>query len=676
MLERVPRLRNAAIPVVFAFTTVMVLAGQAHAADYAPVGIGDLFSSPSSDDYIPKGGETMYELYDAGRWTIDADISFWEGVDGTAHLLANILMGLLVIVGLAMTVIVGWVFRFTSIPEMENAISGMIGGASQSLMEFILPSALAVGALIAFVQHRKGGGGGGLSQIAWVLISAVVSVSLLTSPQTWVSGVDSARQIGASVTMTATADGLGDGSSDYPFKLKNQPKFTNNGRDTLLRKSQDSIWRGFVATPWCLAEFGSMEVCKEYGRRVLDQGTSGDKREDFINDNLKGGTVGDASVEWVKGDSPVGRIMVLVPALVVALLFAILLLVLSFTSLAAFLGTLLLLLTGVFFACLWVIPGRPRQWGLAWFDQLLARTLESFLATMVLGAVLSAQTATMQMFGKYGWLPTMGLSIALGVVAFQFRSVLAQILGIRGASNGGMVAGVLASRFLSRGGGKGRPAPGHHYQPVRTLGGRGGGGGGGGRPELPPGPNASADTTVTITRVPQQRPPVPLPPSSGTAPSGSSKSLPASTTTPSSTAPSTSSPGTSATATTIPAPRPGLPPQSRPTLPPSTSGSAQPPVSAGTTGPGPHSSKPTPVMRPEAGGAPNYAFRQAPAPQAPGEPKIIQGTVIRSTTVGAPPRQPATAPARQPVSPPRSDPQYARPGNTPDFSHLPPNVRT
>ncbi|MYT25947.1 hypothetical protein GTW69_37720 [Streptomyces sp. SID7760] len=667
MFRHAPRLRNAAIPAVFAFTTLMVLAGPAHAADINPVGIGDLFWSPS-DDNIPDGGETMYELYDSGRWTIDADISFWEGIDATAHLLCAILMGLLMLVGLAMTVIVGWVFRFTSIPEMEGAISSMIGGASRSLMEFILPSCLAVGGFIAFIQHKKGGGGGGLSQIAWVLISGVVSVSLLTSPQTWVSGVDSARQVGASVTMTATAEGLGDGSSEYPFKLKNQPKFTDNGRDTLLRKSQDSIWRGFVATPWCIAEFGSLEVCKKYGRQVLDQGTDSEKRNDYIDDNVTEGNVGAASRDWAKGDSPVGRLMVLIPALIVALMFAILLLVLAFTSLAAFLGSLLLLLTGVFFACLWVIPGRPRQWGLAWFDQLLARTLESFIATLVLGAVLSAQTATMQMFGKYGWLPTMGLSIALSIVAFQFRSVLAQIFGVRGTSNGGMIAGILASRALS-GGGKNRPDSGHRYDPVKTnpnpgRGGGGGGGGGGQPPQLPPGPNGG--TTVTISRVPQQRPPVPLPISSGTSPSGPGNALPAGSSTPAGGNPpalSTSSAGTSASATTIPAPRPAT--QPRPALPPNPSSTAPTSASTGTTSAAP----PSPVMRPESGAQPAYAFRQAPAPQAPGEPKLIQATVIRSTPNGPPPRQSASPP-------PGKNPAYARPGNTPDFSHLPEFKRT
>ncbi|WP_060177690.1 hypothetical protein [Streptomyces sp. IMTB 1903] len=637
-----------AIPALFAFTSVMVLAGQAHADDIKPVGIGDLFWSPS-DANIPEGGETMYELYDPGRWFIDADLNMFEGIDSSMHFIVSILMALLLIIGLAMTVIVGWVFRFTSIPEMEKAISTMIGGASQSLMEFVLPSCLVVGGFIAFVQHRKGGGGGGLSQIAWVLISGVVSVSLLTSPQSWVSGVDSARQVGASVTMTATAEGLGDGSGDFPFALKNAPKFTDNGRDTLLRKSQDSIWRGFVATPWCIAEFGSLEACQKYGRQVLDQGTSADTRVDYIDKEVEG-NIGGASKDWVDGDTPVGRIMVLIPSVVVALLFAILLLVLAFTSLAAFLGSLLLLLTGVFFACLWVIPGRPRQWGLAWFDQLLARTLESFIATLVLGAVLSAQTATMQMFGKYGWLPTMGLSIALSVVAFQFRSVLAQIFGVRGTT-GGSIAGMLATRALSavgKGGGKGAGS-GFDHRPVETLPGRSGGGGGGGgrnRPRLPTGSGGSGESAdVTVTRVPPARPPAPAPLPAGqrstiALPSGRSVEAAGG-----SAAGTTGAAKTGAAAISGPGPRPtpaAQAPQPRPVLPPGSSSGA---TAAGDRGPGspgvPSGNPASPAMRPESGHRPNFAFRQAPVPQSPGEPRLIAATVIRSTP-NRPPRRPAS----------------------------------
>ncbi|MFD6280690.1 hypothetical protein ACFWFI_34755 [Streptomyces sp. NPDC060209] len=670
---KLPRLRTVLIPLLFAFTTLMVFAGQAHAADIDPTGIGDLMPSP--DNKVPDGEGTLYETYsNPSLWQLDSDFGKWDILDPMAEAIADICMGLIAVLGTACIVIVQWIFQLTTIPELEDAITKSIGGAAKGLTVTLLPSALAVGGLVAFVQHKKGGGGGGLSQIAWVLISGVVSVSLLTSPQTWVGGIDSARQVGSSVTMNATAQGLGDGSGDFPFKLDHKPKFSGNGRDDALRKSSDAVWRAYVATPWCVAEFGSFEVCEKYGKDLLDKGTDKDKRKEWLQDTVDDDAVGSGSVKWRQGHSPVGRIMVTIPALISIILFAALILMLAFTSLASLLGALMLLLTGVIFACLWVIPGRPREWGLAWFDQVLARTLESMIATMVLGAVLSLQAATTQMFGTYGWLPTSGLSIAAAIVGMNFRAVVAQIFGVRGTTSG-MLGGLALAKMMNRGGGGGRSrrrGGDFDHQPVRTVPGRGrrrggGGGGGGGGDDLPQlpgggGGGAADDSGVILTRVPRHRPPAPAPrPLPATAGAGAGPALP----------PGSAGGRSDGPVITLDRERSDVSGKARATLPPQPSRPrpALPGGREGTTaaagaagagatrpavGPGP-----TPVMRPENGGAPNYAFRQAPPPSRTGEPKIIQATVIRSTPNGPPPRptgstQPpprATAPARRTAAP-------------------------
>ncbi|MGW2456753.1 hypothetical protein ACWCTA_36320 [Streptomyces sp. NPDC001704] len=675
---RLPRLRTLLIPLLFAFTTLMVFAGQAHAADIDPTGIGDLMPSP--DNKVPEGEGTLYETYsNPSLWQLDSDFGKWDILDPMAEAIADICMGLIAVLGTACIVIVQWIFQLTSIPELEDAITKSIGGAAKDLTVTLLPSALAVGGLVAFVQHRKGGGGGGLSQIAWVLISGVVSISLLSSPQTWVGGIDSARQVGSSVTMNATAQGLGDGSGDFPFKLDHTPKFSGNGRDDALRKSSDAVWRAYVATPWCVAEFGSFEVCQKYGKDLLDKGTSKDKRKEWLQDTVDDDAVGEDSVTWRQGHSPVGRIMVTIPALISIILFAALILMLAFTSLASLLGALMLLLTGVIFACLWVIPGRPREWGLAWFDQLLARTLESLIATMVLGAVLSLQAATTQMFGTYGWLPTSGLSIAAAIVGMNFRSVVAQIFGVRGTTSG-MLGGLALAKVLNRGGGgrSSRRGGGVDHQPVRTVPGRGrrrpgggGGGGGGGGDDLPQlpggGGGAADDVSVVLTRVPRHRPPAPAPrPLPATAGAGAGPALPPGG------AAGTAGGRSDAPVITLDRERSDVTGKARATLPPQPSrpraalpgskegSTAQAGTAAGAGAARPAiGSGPTPVMRPENGAAPNYAFRQAPPPARAGEPKIIQATVIRSTPNGPPPRptgstQPpprATAPARRPAAP-------------------------
>lgn len=651
-LYRLPSLRNVAIPLLFAVTTLMVFAGQAHAANIDPVGIGDLMPSP--DSKVPKGQGTLYETYDnPNLWTLDSDYGTFGALDPILESIADICMALISVLGTACIVTVRWIFNLTSIPELENAITTSIGGAAKGLSVTLLPTALAVGGLVAFAQQRKGGGGGGLSQIAWVFVSGVVAVSLLTTPKTWVDGVDSVRQIGAGITMNATAQGIGDGSADFPFEIGHEPKFSGKGRDDMLRKSSDAMWRAYVATPWCIAEFGSFEVCKKYGKDVLDKGTDKDKRKEFLQEEVNSENVGDDSVTWRQGHNPLGRIMVTLPALASVILFAVLILTLAFTSLASFLGALILLVVGVLFASLWVIPGRPRQWGLAWFDQVLARTLESTIVTLILGCVLILQTACTQMFNEYGWLPTTGLTIATASVAVKFRGALAQIIGVSGSTTGAL-GGYLATRALGEAagallGGRGRRDRAHGYKPVQTrgggsLGGRIGGGGGPSSPSPVTGAGGEGIDGI-LTRV-RPRPPAPPPlPEQGEAPGSPSGTghvlVSTATVTLDRDRPEDSAKGRA----TIPPPdRP------RPALPTDQQGAASRLATL---------TRPTPVMRPEIGKTPNYGFRQAPPPLAPGESKRVQATVIRSTSDMAPSRR---HPAAHQPSPPRATAPVRRTG--------------
>ncbi|MGO4420524.1 hypothetical protein AB4Z54_17805 [Streptomyces sp. MCAF7] len=261
IVHHMPRLRNVAIPIMFALTTLMVAAGHAQAADIDPVGIGGLMPSP--DAKVPKGEGTLYETYqNPNLWQLDSDFGKWDILDPMAESIADICMGMIATFGTADVVVVSWIFQLISIPALQEAITKSIGGAATGLTATLLPSALAVGALVAFAQHKKGGGGGGLSQISWVLVSGVVSISLLTSPGTWVGGVESARQIGATTAMEATSSGLGEGTSDFPFKLDHKPKYSGNTKDDMLRKASNAVWTSYVATPWCVANFGSFEVCE------------------------------------------------------------------------------------------------------------------------------------------------------------------------------------------------------------------------------------------------------------------------------------------------------------------------------------------------------------------------------------------------------------------------------
>lgn len=682
MIKTRPRLRTAAIPLMFALTTLVVLAHPASAADIPPVGIGDLLPSP--DSKVPEGQGTMYETYNnPGLWQLDSDFGKWDILDPMAEIIADVCMALITVIGQACVVITQWIFQLTTVPALEDALEGSIGGAAKGLSVTLLPTALAVGGFVAFTKHKEGGGGGGLGQIAWVLISGVVSVSLLQSPGVWVDGVDSTRQIGANIALSATSEGIGSGVEDFPFKMDHKPQFSGSGRDDMLRKSSDAVWRGYVATPWCLAEFGSFEVCEKYGRELLEQGPSKDDRKEWLQDNVTDEAVGGDSVKWRQGHSPVQRIMVTLPALVVILIFAVLVLSLAFASIASLLGALMLLVAGVFFACMWVIPGRPRQWGVRWFDQLLGLTLQSFIASLVLGCVLVVQVATTQMFGVYGWAPASGLSIAAALMAFRFRKIIEAIVGVNGSmtAGGGMVLGMLLSRGMNRSlpsgnrdrGGIPRPPV---SLPRRRRGPGGGGGGGGGGDPLPTG-GGGDDDGITVTRVPYRRPtPPPLPaPGGGGAGDGTRPGLPAGTRPDPGTTITVDRPDTADPSTTRPAPVTA--PRPRPALP----GGATAPTadsSGGTaTATLPPGSRPATAPRPAGDGPAAYAFRTAPQPGAPG-PKVIEAKVVRTQKNGPPPRPAAPGPkagVTQPPPPPRAAAPATRRPEVPPAPRNPPRPR-
>jgi hypothetical protein len=181
---------------------------------------------------------------------------------------------------------------------------------------------------------------------------------------------------------------------------------------------------------------------------MLDAGTDSDARSKYIDSVIAPAEGGDnaPTVKWVKGDNAFGRIAVVMLAAIAATLFAFLNISLAFTALMAFVGCLLLLVVGVFFACLWIIPGRPRQWGLNWFEALVGLVIQSFLAMLVFGTALTLVTAVFSLTGVLGWLPVSGLAIAVLIAGFRLRRLLDNLTSMMRPGSGSILLGGLARR--------------------------------------------------------------------------------------------------------------------------------------------------------------------------------------------------------------------------------------
>lgn len=437
------RLRTAAtiLSVSFILTAQLALAANPNQGPTSPTGFADLLPTP---DLTHGDTRTLFEQYTPMAYGLDFDTGLTDSFNMIFNGYAYLVMMYITAITRAAISVGWWLFSFTDVTALTNATSSIIGATGTQLVGWLLPSALAFGAVAAYTQRRATGSA--LGQLVWVLVAGVLSISFAVAPATWLRGVDGARQMGAGAVMTASSDALGP-TMQTPIAWP-EPGFTGTAKDTLLRKSADATWRGFAVTPWCIAEFGSIAACGRYGKGMLDVGVNPKDRADYVKNVVvpaEGG--GDSpTAKWVKGDNPFGRVAVVMLAAIAATLFGFLNIGLAFTALMAFIGALLLLVVGVFFACLWIIPGRPRQWGLNWFEALIGLVLQSFLAMLVFGTALTLVTAVFTLTGTLGWLPVTGLAIAVLIVGFRLRRLLDSLTTMMRPGAGSIMLGGLARR--------------------------------------------------------------------------------------------------------------------------------------------------------------------------------------------------------------------------------------
>ncbi|MEU4197766.1 hypothetical protein AB0E69_38125 [Kribbella sp. NPDC026611] len=437
------RLRTAAtvLTISFIVTAQVALAADPNQGPTNPTGFADLLPTP---DLTHGDTRTLFEQYTPMAYGLDFDTGLTDTFNMIFNGYAYLVMMYIVAITRAAISVGWWLFSFTDVKPLTDATSATIGATGTQLVGWLLPSALAFGAVAAYTQRRATGSA--LGQLIWVFVAGVLSISFAVAPATWLRGVDGARQLGAGAVMSASSDALGP-TMQSPIAWP-EPGFTGTAKDTLLRKSADASWRGFAVTPWCIAEFGSIAACERYGKGMLDVGVNPKDRADYVNKVVVPAEGGEDSptAKWVKGDNPFGRTAVVMLAAIAATLFGFLNIGLAFTALMAFVGALLLLVVGVFFACLWIIPGRPRQWGLNWFEALVGLVLQSFLAMLVFGTALTLVTAVFTLTGTLGWLPVTGLSIAVLIVGFRLRRLLDSLTTMMRPGAGSIMLGGMARR--------------------------------------------------------------------------------------------------------------------------------------------------------------------------------------------------------------------------------------
>lgn len=408
-----------------------------------PSGFGDLFDGP---DLLAGDAPTLYEKYPDSAYTF----SRWFGTVGPEDFapyamwgICNTLLYLLMGIVRGTIVIVQNLATFTGYSTVATGISDTMGYTATQLVAWLLPSAMALGAVIAFAMYRAGNGGV-LTQLLWIVIAGVVAVTMSTNAAAWVQATTGLKEIGTNSIAGASASAVS--SIDIPFKGSANPTFSGSEQNKMLRQISDASWRALVVTPWCIANFGSMDACKQWGSDYLDNtGTHSPADietwvENTISDN---GIAEDSSMgTYLIGHSSGGmRLGVMLFALLVALIFAILVAYLSIVVIISLGAALLLLVVGALFVMLWCIPGRPRQWGINWLEELFGLIIQSVLAIVILMATLVVMAAAYGQIGTIGWGGGVVITIGVLLAAFGLRGTISRIMGVRGA---GGTAGAFA----------------------------------------------------------------------------------------------------------------------------------------------------------------------------------------------------------------------------------------
>ncbi len=439
-------------------STVLVVGGgvAAHAEETndgkgasTVTGFGDLFGVP---DLAGAGSKTLFETYGPTVWTIDTELDFKDVLQNAGNGLVVILFFLLVSVMYAVIAIVYWLLSVSSIPALQESMAGIVGGTASGMMEWLFPSALVIGGVVAFALRHRDGQGAALGQWTWVVIMGVFAVSLSMTPDIWTNGAGSVRQLGAETIVNATADGLATNDT-YPMSVP----AVDYGADksvNALRKTGDGIWRGFVATPWCIVNFGSVEACERYGIAMLNKGNDNEARKtvikDFIYVSEGDGNRGDGkdseTGQWVKGESWPARLGMVLMCLVAVLIFAVVTLILALGASGAVIMMFLLLAVGAFFVTLWVIPGKPRAWGVAWFEALIGALVSSLLQLLAFSALITVITGLLGSITTLGWGFTIILVCLASVMTFSVKKTLERITGTGGTGGGNALLGYMAMR--------------------------------------------------------------------------------------------------------------------------------------------------------------------------------------------------------------------------------------
>ena len=409
------------------------------------------------------GGQTVFERFGPEKFQLYLHLS--DSHHGGVHveeamwtILNAIEIGLMyVIAALARGAITSmeWLLNLTLYSDNQVAIDSAVSGVANAVFWPLFGTTLAIGAMVAYGRMKREGGGSLWNDASWLIAASVFAAMFATAPSLVLKDMDNTRTMLSDGLMVgySTLGPVGDSSAGFPaVKVPNDEKGAT-------RQLADGMWNVFVVTPWCYANFNDMAICHDVGKDYLTNDQRWQNLDDWMSGKPgSGGNTDDtkgaycpkelnAQCDWIRGQS-FGRLGALLFILIVTLPLVLVLLALVLYGLMAIVGFLLLALSGVIFLLFWMIPGRPRQIGVKWLEELIGALLQSVIITTVIGSVMVLDSFLAAGISKYGFFAVALLDLATFVTGFRMRGRLENVVGMGAGSGASPFSGYMAMRSL------------------------------------------------------------------------------------------------------------------------------------------------------------------------------------------------------------------------------------
>ena len=372
---------------------------------------------------------------------------------------ADIMIGLAGMIFIAVASfawVIGWLMTgmIGGSSAFEDAVnvSPMISGAMAELSGWLLPTCLASGAVMTFIDVARQKTNGFNGVLTFVTLS-ICALGLGFAPKAYIDGLGMGRDIGQKVVSTVVD--ASPASATQPFEWPTNYS-SDNATKSFALQVQDSFWRGFIITPWCIGEFGGdMGLCKQHGAAVLKKAKYDERHSYYENEVINKQKDNQHLQKILKGDDWSGRVGLVLFGALIALIGSILVCLLVFNALIAWFQAVLLLFLGVFFLPFGIIPGLTRTWLSNWAAKLVGAVVMNaslmLLLVSTMGVIAAVATSSAE------WNQQLITEVGLLFAAFGLKGTISQIVNSGGMGGGGLMQ-LLMIRTLTRAGAMSRRA--------------------------------------------------------------------------------------------------------------------------------------------------------------------------------------------------------------------------